>query len=446
MSELKVDRLTPQSGEFIEIGGRVRFTEPLAGITNAAVNDIGMPGQQGFGVGIAPNAFPGFSPLAGTNDPASANYGNYRYTDGSIMCWIPAFWYKFGTGANGLAVNRVDVKPFSMYASVGAAEAAGYALPRAFYEGGVIKSGFFIDKFACSNNNSIASSIQFRSPLSTSSARNPISALTGAPANNYGGTLAAAKTRGAIFHTATIFQRHGVLALLAKAHGDASSSTAFNAWYLPGANFPKGNNSNALSDVNDPLLSFVNTGESGFPATALTGSGSVLAKTTHNGQECGVVDVNGNVWDVTPGFSSDGSSYFIAGISISQNSFTSANAFGAPAGWTNVGSTFGYAGNFLGSPTQRFGNGANQVLEAATSGNLWLQASAGIARQLGVSSAGTSEFGQDFAFDGRPNLLAPVSGGNWDSGSGAGVFALSLLDTSGNSNVFVGFRACSFGS
>jgi hypothetical protein len=362
------------------------------------------------------------------------------------MCWIPAFWYKFGTGSNGLAVNRVDVKPFAAFASVSAASAMGYALPRAFYEGGVIKSGFFIDKFACSNNNGIASSIQFKSPLSTSSARNPISALSGAPANNYGGTLAAAKTRGNIFHTATIFQRHGVLALLAKAHADASLSTTFCAWYLPSANFPKGNNSNALSDVNDPLLSFVNTGESGFPATALTGSGSVLAKTTHNGQECGVVDINGNVWDVTPGFTSNGSVYYIAPESISQNGFTSANAFGAPAGWTDVGSTFGYAGNFLGSPSQRFGNGANQVLEAATSGSLWLQASAGIARQLGVSGAGTSEFGQDFAFDGRPNLLAPVSGGAWDNGSSAGVFALLLNDDSGASGGGVGFRACSFGS
>jgi hypothetical protein len=452
MSDLKVNRISPQTGGVIEIDGRIVFTQPIPGVQYAPVNDIGVPGAQGFGVGISPNTYAGFTALSGTLDPASGNYGNYQYSDGSIMCWIPAFWYKVGTGSNGLAVNRIDVKPFTQYASIGAAAAAGYALPRAFYEGGIVKAGFFMDKFSCANNNGIASSIKGLSPLSTAIDRNPISALTGTPANNYGGTLAAAKTRGAVFHTASIFQM-AVLSILAKAHADASTSTVFNAWYQVGANFPKGNNNNAgMQDVNDPLLTFRKViEEDPTYYAAYNGSGSVLAKTTHNGQESGVADVNGNVSNVTTGFTSDGTNFYIAGVDQVQNNFTAANAFGAPAGWINVGPTFGFAGNFNNPAqyVQRFGNAANQVLEEETSGNLWLQASAAIPRQLGVSVAGTNEFGSDFALDGvngNVNMLAPIRGGGWSHGSGAGVFALVLNNSSANSAFNVGFRACSFGA
>src|SRR6185369_12405408 len=97
-----------------------------------AINHIGVPGQQGFGVGIAPALPANFAALFGTTDPASQNYGNYQYTDGSVLVYIPAFYYKYGTGANGLALNVVDVKPFAAYADVATANAAGYALHRAF--------------------------------------------------------------------------------------------------------------------------------------------------------------------------------------------------------------------------------------------------------------------------------------------------------------------------
>jgi hypothetical protein len=42
-------------------------------------------------------------------------------------------------------------------------------------------------------------------------------------------------------------------------------------------------------------------------------------------------------------------------------------------------------------------------------------------------------------------MLAPISGGNWNNGSNAGVFALNLNNTSGNSNDNVGFRDCGHG-
>ena len=201
------------------------------------VNHIGVPGQRGFGVGIAPEVPAGFAKLAGTEDPASENYGNYQYSDGSVMVYVPAFFYKYGTGSNGLAVNLVDVKPFSHWATVADANAAGYALHRAFYNGGSIRQGFFVDKYLCSNNGGTASSIKNAAVLS-SAQRGSLStatfaSLTGAPTNNLAGAIAAAKTRGSRFFCNTRFIR-GALALLANAHGSAATGTAFCAWYSAG--------------------------------------------------------------------------------------------------------------------------------------------------------------------------------------------------------------------
>ena len=271
---------------------------------SSAVNHIGAPGNQGFGVGICPEdyATAGFSTLVGTDDPASENYGNYQYTDGSIMCWIPAFYYRIGHESNPTydtyGVNSIDVRPLSAFLNIAQANAEGYALHRAFYDGGAAQQGFFVDKFQCSNNGGIASAIKNGNPLSSNAAHNPFSELDGAPANNYGGAFAAAKTRGAAFFPAMRYM-HAALALLATAHAQAATSVTYRAWYDSAGttNFPKGNN-NALGDTNDAEVTYTSDG---YENVGKTGSGVPFAKTTHNGQACGVADLNGNMWEVSPG-------------------------------------------------------------------------------------------------------------------------------------------------
>jgi len=270
----------------------------------ASLNDIGAPGNQGFGVGICPDdyATAGFSALVGADDPASANYGNYQYTDGSIMCWIPAFYYRIGHASNPTystyGVNSIDVRPLSAFLNLAQANAEGYALHRAFYDGGAAQQGFFIDKYQCSNNGGVASSIKDGNPLSSNAAHNPFSELDGAPTNNYSGAFAAAKTRGAAFFPAMRYM-HAALALLATAHAQAATS-AYCAWYDADGvtNFPKGCNNNALGDTNDAEVTYTSDG---YDNAGKTGSGVPFAKTTHNGQACGVADLNGNMWEISPG-------------------------------------------------------------------------------------------------------------------------------------------------
>ena len=74
--------------------GRIDPSWYAALLPNAAINHIGFAGQAGFGVGICPTPPAGYTPMPGCTDPASANYGNYQYSDGSMICWIPTFYFR----------------------------------------------------------------------------------------------------------------------------------------------------------------------------------------------------------------------------------------------------------------------------------------------------------------------------------------------------------------
>src|SRR3546814_13698474 len=103
----------------------------------------------GFGVGVCPALPLGYTPLGG-NDRTGPSDGNYRYQDGSIMVWVPAVYYQIGSALSPLyavyGANAVDVLPLRSFADTSAANAAGYTLHRAFYDGGFTQPGFFIDK------------------------------------------------------------------------------------------------------------------------------------------------------------------------------------------------------------------------------------------------------------------------------------------------------------
>lgn len=263
-----------------------------------AVDSIGVPGEAFFGVGRVSRAPTGYTELTGDD-----NYGNYQYTDGSIQVCVPQFWERYGHIDNptfaAYGVNSIDIKPKGYFASEAVANAAGYALNRMFIDGNQHKSVLFIDKYLCSNNGGIASSIKNGNPLSSSDYHNPFSGLTGAQSNSYGGAWKAAKTRGSNFFVASRFI-YAALALLSLAHGQAANSAANCAWYDAAGvtNFPKGCNNNALKDNNDTSVTYTSDG---YSNCGKTGSGVPFSKTTHNGQACGIADLNGLMWEISQG-------------------------------------------------------------------------------------------------------------------------------------------------
>jgi hypothetical protein len=422
---------------------------PISIITHGAsapVNNIGVPGLPGFGVGICPAVPAGMTALPGCTNQNNPNYGNYIYSDGSIMCWIPAFYYLYGTGANGLGVNVVNIKPLSTYADEATANAAGYALHRAFYDGGAV-TGFFVDKFQCSNNAGTASSLRLGNPLSSAAAHNPFAGLTGTPANFYYGAIAAAKTRGANFFCSSRFI-FAALALLSLAHGQASAATAWCAWFsATTTNFPKGNNNNNASrqDYDDNGLTYASDG---YSNCGKTGSANVFAKTTHNGQFSGVADLNGNVWEITPGLATDdaGTTYYALKTATRMKDVTGGTdgatdlwgAAGLAALYDSLGATFGVLQ--ANSSVKKYGT-ATQVLDAATSGAAWTHTGLGVPMAGGADATGTALFGKDGLWDYRPAALCPISGGGWDTTSAAGVWAFGLNTVRGSSSNGVGFRS-----
>jgi hypothetical protein len=284
-----------------------------------AVNDIGIQGGQGFGVGICPaSLLPAYMiPLSGTFTIGNDNYGNYLcLTDNSIMVWVPKFYYKYNSD------NTLYILGERSFANETDANAASFALHRSFVDGGSIKEGFFLDKYDWSMTNfvyntaGIASSIKNGNPISSAATtnNNGSNAYAGsfsncksngqAPADNLGGAWAAAKSRGNNFAATSIFILDAI-ALLSLAHGQTATSTAYCAWYdgTGAINFPKGCN-NTTADVNDATVTFTICTDSYWStqtAAKKTGSGSTFSKTTHNGQNCGVSDINGNQWIVAQG-------------------------------------------------------------------------------------------------------------------------------------------------
>lgn len=320
-----------------------------------AVNSIGSPGSAGFGVGIAPETAlpPGMVPLYGYTEPTHFNFGNYQYKDGSVMCWIPKYYYKIGTGANGLPANRVDIAGVKTFATTALANNAGYALHRAFIDGGAEKDGFFIDKYMVSKNawgtGYIASSIKNGLPLSTNSAHNPIGDLTAVSgANYYYSALTAARSRsglnGAVDANSPFFCTsrfiYAALALLSMAHGQASANGQFCGWFDATKNFPKGCNNNALADESDATVTYQSDG---YSNCGKTGSGNPFAKTTHNGQACGVADLNGLMYEISTGLTCIAASKTITGVALENPCKLTIAAHGYTTGQismiTSVGGT-----------------------------------------------------------------------------------------------------------
>jgi len=417
------------------------------GLTNG--NDIGDPGAQGFGVGICPALPASFSIMSGTTDPASDNYGNYQYSDGSVMAWVPKFYYKIGTGSNGLAVNVIDIASTLDYATTALANAAGYALHRAFIDGGGEQLGFFVDKYQCSNNSGVASSIALGNPLSTHAGHNPISALTAAPANNYAGTMDAVKGRGSIFAVTSRFI-YSALAMLSMAHGQAASATTHCAWYDAGGttNFPKGCNDNALGDRDDATISYTTDG---YSNCGKTGSGTPFAKTTHNGQACGVADLNGNMFEASLGLVRDSGNtdFYVLKSSVALADLTSGSGSSNDA-WGNATHLSGLydvltaAHITHASAWERYGNGSNQVLAEDVSGNAWALTGLGLPKDANAQSAGgTNLFGKDGFYEKWTADLCVLSGGHW-SASYAGVWLATLISARTNLAQHGGFRAACY--
>jgi hypothetical protein len=464
---------------------------------------IGLPGLRGFGVGCCPpELLPGdMGVLPGTYDRFSPNYGNYIHLpSASIVCFLPAHSIELqapGTGNNAF-LTRVVISP------------GNSALAKTFRNGGEELAGVFVDKYQGSNCradgsgrpnstdglpgtlpstggilasrplhwpvSAIAPSGTTRSPFSycDSNALNP--AIATPPANNYGGVWQLCQTRGVDWHPVPMWTRIH-LGYLALAHAQALLDTngipivnsIDNAAWMDVAPYaPKGFN-NLETDANKPSLVFSRADiegsdvVQGFPgelSRAFTGAARISAlsaveHTTHNGQLCGIVDVNGNQWDITPGLTNN------TGTNAGYKAFSDLDdytAVSSNADIVNAPNVISLAVDVADDGVWWTGSATNVFLVPDTGGTFhpsstWAvnatrkaMAEFGLPRQAGTSLTQTSTniFGGDGVLTGHLSNITPIIGGGWDYGAASGSFAVVIVQTSSETNRSVGARSCRF--
>ena len=453
-----------------KVYGYSSWVETTATTKSQFTIPAGIQGTKGFGVAPTdqPFALLGLAEMTGTNEPESDNYGNYIHTNGSIVCWLPKTFYRVGHpdsprfatyGANALDIVGTDV-----FATEVEANASGYALPRCFINGGKEQPGVFVDKYMNSKDGTTASKSIFGGvpiSLATTAGYTVSNGMTGCT-----GILADAvvlsKARGARWNATSAFI-YGYLALVSVAQAQAATSTADVAWYDPTGvkNYPKGCNNNALSDVDDTTVKYASAGDSGNANKPKTGATVGFAKTTHNGSNNGVADVNGGMWEVTIGITNFGSSA-TAGTAIANDTIYvlkhSTDIATLTAGWNGTNDVWGNAANLdtkydlvtsphpLGSATGavRLGNGTNAVFQNEANGVNRDVCGFIPKNSSSTSGSGANIFGNDQLNKNNIQNMVPLACGAWNNSATAGVFSRHFGLSRSYGNSYSGFRASAY--
>ena len=461
------------------------------GYRSQFIYTIGLAGMPGFGIGCCPPEYlpADFVPLsAGTYDPLREHrhFANYLHLpSGSIVCFVPAHYIDVQSPGTTAAPH------YGSKIVISDTQSGNAVLPKAFANAGGSLLGVFIDKYQISNGKAdgsgspnhtsgpggtpltggIAVSRPNHWPVSPYTASTTDSAFSNVnstalnsaattPSNTLGGVWALVKTRGADFAPCPLWIRSQI-AYLSLAHAQAlldtggspiSGATSKAAWMDVAPYAPKGNN-NSGADVNKSSLTFARTdltghtsGYAGRSARAFTGAALISGApatehTTHNGQLSGIVDVQGNQYEIAPGLTNSGAGNANFKMFPSSANWTNSTGNASITGATGVislaaessagaddGIWFGAAGwSYLvahSGGTFHPSTGWSSATKRAMSECL-------IPRELGTSGTQTSTniFGGDGVYRSSPNDLLPFVGGNWGNTADAGVFCVYLGDT-----------------
>lgn len=431
---------------------------------------IGTQGGQGFGVGVCVNGSVlvalGLAEMTGTTDKTHANYGNYLHSNGGVSVYVPKCYFRIGSASSArfatYGANAHDVVGIETFADEAAANTGGYLLHRAFFNAGAEQPGFFFDKYLASKDGTTScKSIANADPISltTNATYNPSSTMTGCT-----GILADAvvlsRARGAGWNCESIFMRDCV-ARLSLAHGQAATGATYCAWYDAAGttNFPKGCNNGALADVNDTSVTYAVSTVSPKPKTRATAN---FTRTTHNGQECGIADINGSMYQALIGMTMAGTSATDATAittgtaSLLKRSADFAALTGGFGGSTDAWGTTASLATMFDSIAgfepwlattgwTYFGNAATQVFSGAASGTEYLRTCSGIGQTAGMSASGSNLFGADGCYQYGTANQVPGAAGYWGGSAGAGAFFRNWYYYRSLDYSYFGFRACAYG-
>lgn len=406
----------------------------LAGAKSGVTATIGEAGGMGFGVGCYPGdpsdlTAMGLTPMPGYDDPSHANYGNYQHTNGSVMVFVPAFCYRIGNAAapsySRDKENALEIRDAAL------GEGGGWILHRAFIDGGVQKTGFFFDKYICSKDSTgkLAISVKNGDNISLSTSYINSSSMPDCVGQIYD-AITLSRARGANYSLTTGFQ-WAAISMLSLAHGQAATSAQFCGWYDAShvKNYPKGNNNN-LKDIDESSVTW--TAHSRYSNLGKTGSGTPFNKTTHNGQACGIADVNGSQWQATIGLQNPSSgSYKVFKDNVKAHDITKGNVL--------QDSFYDAFTNSLDDGTYYWGSNAFYS-DASGRNRALCGLMPKVAQGSGINLFGSDQFDPSYYSD---SVL--LVAGRCDYGPDAGVWYRYFVRWGSDSGIY-GFRAAGYAS
>jgi hypothetical protein len=251
--------------------------------------------------------------------------------------------------------------------------------------------------------------------------------------------------------------------MVSVAQAQATTSTEDVAWYNPtgGINFPKGCNSNALTDANDTTVVYVTAGDSGNANKPKTGATANFAKTTHNGSANGVADLNGGMFEVTIGITNFGSSATATTAIATDQIYVlkqSVDVATLTAGWNGTNDVWGDATNLdtkydlvtsphpLGSSTGTayWGNSSNAVFQNDLSGVNRDVCGFIPKNSSSTSATGANLFGNDYLNKNNTQNMVPLACGYWSGSASPGVFYRSFDVRRSSAHNATSFRASAY--
>ena len=375
----------------------------------------------GFGAGVAymPTiaASLGLTAMDGASERTHENFGNFVDSRNNVFVCIPMMYYKADTN------TRIDELMGVPKVEVSYIAKDGYAPFYAFKKSdGEYVPCVFVSKYIMSKgSDNKPAFVKNADPVSSSSSHNGIQQFSGVEANNIG-FFTAIRMLGSNYclHYAAL---RFVYYMVAEAHKQkailrfgtrAKVPSSICAYLDIAPYYPKGNNTN-WGDVDDTSLKYTRAGSGTYQYSSYgvgkTGSANNLAKTTFNGQKCGIADMGGNMWEVDGGYIADSTqTYILKGIdtlkSLNKDNYNN-TAFFVGLNLENRRTSSAYM----------CGNSTNPLFTFNSSGNAYNCDNFLIPLASGMSSRGTDAYGKDYNYP-LGNGHAPVfAGGCSYSGS-----------------------------
>ena len=406
---------------------------------DAVFGDIG-----GYGAGVAylpqSAAKVGLSPLSGASEKSNDNFGNFEDEFGNIFVCIPRMYYKADGDNRNNDKNAMFFNKPNIYLSY--APKDGYEPFYAFKKSdGSYVNCVFVSKYLMGLSNGRTISARGQDMLTSTSGTdmakyNGLGQISGLTSNNAGFFDAAKKMNShTTLHYAAL---RFVYYMVAEAHtqeaariygGIAKVPSAICAYLDKQPYFPKGCNTN-LGDHADTSVKYTQ-GTKSYSGMGRTGSATNQAKTTFNGQMCGIADMGGLAYEVDAGYiNNDGTTYALKGIDLLKNMTSSS--------YSNVSNyTALNLANRRDTSAVYCGNGENQIFslrDSKSSANAMLCDNFLIPLSNGMSSSGTDAYGKDSNYP-LTKGGAPVFGGYCSSAAQCGLlFMYGGAWASGNQN------------